>query len=356
MARPSNYTLLIICEGENTEPQFFRSIRDRIMEGRYPVEDMRITIRPEPKPDEQEGADEQPNKLKPVRKQRLLRPAKKAVEGAVEGRPPLKWVVEGQQELRDGTFNEVWVVFDNDNHPTKQEAFEKAEEVINDCQVKIGYSSIAFEYYLLLHFEAIYQEFEKSECREAKKPIHCSSGEHPDDCYGVRCVGGYARSQGYWEDSKTETSVFPLVENRIRTAFWNAVWCRRESDHRAADIKKYDRNPYVTTDDLVKRLTGYRNDVFTVLDVDQGTTFGDRLHIQFLPGRRLRLTNTNGIAIVIPEGSIRRLAATDEEIQRLGERKVIDPGQHVELCYASEEIEGSRFSFEYGAWHVLLLE
>jgi hypothetical protein len=47
MVRQSKYTLLIICEGKNTEPYFFDSIRDRILEGKYLTEDIEIHIRPE---------------------------------------------------------------------------------------------------------------------------------------------------------------------------------------------------------------------------------------------------------------------------------------------------------------------
>ena len=44
------YTLLIICEGENTEPYYFQGIKDKILTGNVWAEDISISIRPEPKP------------------------------------------------------------------------------------------------------------------------------------------------------------------------------------------------------------------------------------------------------------------------------------------------------------------
>lgn len=47
----TNYTILLICEGENTEPLIFNSIRDRIYGGEYDI-DAKIKIVPEPKVEE----------------------------------------------------------------------------------------------------------------------------------------------------------------------------------------------------------------------------------------------------------------------------------------------------------------
>lgn len=328
------------------------------MDGIYAVEDMVITIRPEPKLDGEEAGGERRNELKPVRRQRSLQPTKKKMEDDIDAPLPLKWVLTGQQELREGTFNEVWVVFDNDNHPAKAQAFRQAGELINGVKVRIAYSSIAFEYYLLLHFERVYKDFQTSECREQKKAIHCSSGEHQNDCQGARCIGGYARSHGYWDNSKTNNSVFPLIEARLRTGFWNATWLRQESHRRAGDIIFYDRNPFVTTDDLVKRLTGFGDHHFEVVDVDQESALGDKLSIRFLPGRLLQISNTGEIGLVIPAGSVTRLSTTDGVIERVGERKVVRSGEVSELSYGPGDagVDASRYSFDFDSWHVLLNE
>lgn len=71
MVRQSKYTLLIICEGKNTEPYFFNSIRDRILDGKYLInEDIAIHIRPEV----EEVRDVEPKNVeyKPKRNPRAL--------------------------------------------------------------------------------------------------------------------------------------------------------------------------------------------------------------------------------------------------------------------------------------------
>jgi hypothetical protein len=354
MARKSQYTLLIICEGENTEPNFFDSIRDRIMDNRYPVEDMVITIRPEPT--SENDSEETESELRPKRRARMLLPAKRPVEGEISGVPPLKWVLAGQQELRQGTFNEVWVVFDNDNHPAKAQAFEKAVEFIGGKQVRIAYSSIAFEYYLLLHFEKINKAFEKSECREKKKHIYCSSGVHENDCWGERCIGGYARKYGYWEDSKDRISLFPLVEDKLETGFWNAAWLRHESNLKFASTIFYDRNPFVTTDSIVKRLTGYENHTFAVILIEQELEIENELKISFLKDLSIKVTNISKTAIIVPLGSFSRILIPKGNEEKIGERKILQPGEEIAISFAPEPQNSNKYEyhFTYGSSHIML--
>lgn len=160
----SKLTILIICEGENTEPLFFNSIRDRIKDGKIDMGDIEITLRPEPKIDDTEV--EEANEHRAYKRKK--RETKKVQDEPrpVSGIPPLKWVEEGHRELKDGTFNEVWAVFDKDQHPKAKEAFKLAEKDVDGKYVNIAFSSVCFEYYLLLHFEKIYYDFEKSECHE----------------------------------------------------------------------------------------------------------------------------------------------------------------------------------------------
>ena len=166
------YSFLIICEGENTEPSFFNSIKDRIIDGIYQLtwlenKNVSITIRPEPKEDA-EAKTLSISNHKPIRQTRRLNKSDGIVY--IENNPlPLKFVNEGQEKLEDKTFDEVWAVFDHDNHPARKEAFEKAKKVIDGKVVKIAFSSIAFEYYLILHFERIHNAFLKSECRGSRK-------------------------------------------------------------------------------------------------------------------------------------------------------------------------------------------
>jgi hypothetical protein len=167
MNQSTNHTTLIICEGEKTEPLFFKSILDFIEADKTRILDTILTLRPEP-PAEDEKIEPKPQKHKPARKTRTTHKIEKIdAEEKIKktGGYPLNWVLEGKTELDDGTFDEVWVVFDHDNHPKRKEAFEAAAIEVNEKKVQIAFSSRSFEYYLLIHFEKIYHKFEKTDCK-----------------------------------------------------------------------------------------------------------------------------------------------------------------------------------------------
>jgi hypothetical protein len=356
MVRQSRYTLLIICEGKNTEPYFFNAIRDRILEGKYLAnEDIAIHIRPEV-----EAVDDVETRnveYKPKRNPRTLLPGNRPVEKDIPGVPPLKWVIAAQEELSDGTFNEVWVVFDNDGHPARKEAFQKAQETIDGKQVLIAYSSIAFEYYLLLHFERKYHTFQKAECRKGKVQVNCSTGgNHVDDCLGEKCIGGYARRQGYWKETKGKISLFPMIESKLETGFRNAAWLRNQSDIQAGDIPFYDRNPYITTDAIVKRLTGYQDQYFGFIPFDRDFDIEGDLLICFRKDLTVEVTNTGGNTLIVPVGSITRTLFENGAWQQIGSKAIIKPGDSINIAFAvsEKEIQAAEFSFNYGNYHLML--
>ena len=183
------YTILLIVEGKNTESLFFNSIRDEIINGTINIGRISITIRPEPDLDPTDNGKEQIGlKKRKTRQTKIASVGEKPT--TIDAPLPLKWVLEGQnEELKTGTFNEVWTVFDHDNHPARKEANDQAKVIVEGKKVRIAFSSIAFEYYLLLHFERVYKSFKKSECRKGKIVLNCSSGTHPDDCKGNLCIG-----------------------------------------------------------------------------------------------------------------------------------------------------------------------
>lgn len=356
MGRQSKYTLLIICEGKNTEPYLFNSIRDRILEGKYLInEDIQVHIRPEV--EDVHDVELTNVEYKPKRNPRTLLPGNRPVEKDIPGVPPLKWVIAAQEELSDGTFNEVWVVFDNDGHPARKEAFQKAQETIDGKQVQIAYSSIAFEYYLLLHFERKYHTFQKSECRKGKVQVNCSTGgNHADDCLGEECVGGYARRQGYWKETKGKVSLFPMIENKLEAGFRNAAWLRSQSDIHAGNTPFHDRNPYVTTDAIVKRLTGYQDQYFEFIPFDKDFDIRGNLLVCFRKDLTVEITNTGENTLIVPAGSITKTLFESGTQQQIGSRIVIKPGESVNIVFAvsDNETKTAELSFNYGSYHLML--
>ncbi len=98
---------LIVCEGEKTEPNYFRSFR-------VPKDVIQIDIK---------GVGENPSKL---------------VESAKE---------LNQQE----DYDRVWCVFDRDNWPAQD--FNNAIKNAEEQNFKVAYSNEAFELWYVLHFE-----------------------------------------------------------------------------------------------------------------------------------------------------------------------------------------------------------
>lgn len=305
------YTFLIICEGDNTEPSFFKIIRDRVIDGIYKIhpyekDEIAITIRPEPKDNSDEGqAETNTSPHKPKRNNKKLK--KLAGESEEKSAPyPLNFILEGQVELEDETFDEVWAVFDHDNHPARKAAFDESNKTINGKKINIAFSSIGFEYYLLIHFEKVYNAFKTSECREGKaknkKLFYCGTGTHPSDCNGHTCIGGYARNKGFWVNSKTPQSTFLLVEDKLEVGFINSAWIRYQSYIENNTLNIYERNPYLTTDLLIKRLTGFDNYIYEWLSPNVKIDFENILIL--VNSDRLYIKNTSVETIIIPENSI----------------------------------------------------
>jgi len=260
-----------------------------------------------------------------------------------------------QDQLRDGTYNEAWVVFDKDNHPAVEQAFIAAAQNINGKQVQIAYTSIAFEYYLLLHFERYYFSFSKSECRIGDVVLNCSTnGADPRECAGARCVGGYARQKHYWTESKSGTSMFPLVEPLLETGFWNAAWIRHESQLRESTVPIHERNPFLTTDSIVKRLTGRTEHHYEFVQLGQEFIIEGRLSIVFDVDLLVKVTNIGSVGIVLPSHSITVTMLSTGVQHTLGERKVIFAGDQASLPFAvsAEELSQAVFTFTIDTVHL----
>lgn len=333
-------TILIICEGENTEPLFFNSIRDAILSKEYNIGDVNIRIKPEPKSDDADNNKSETNPHKSKRKARQTKPASVGVEPVEINAPlPLKWVLEAQKELEDGTCNEAWAVFDHDDHPARKEAFEVADKEINGTTVNLCFSSRSFEYYLLLHFERIFKYFETSECRDKnnsdpkkrKKIIECSITNEPhiDDCHGQKCIGGYARSRGYWVSSKEGKSTFDSIKDKLEIGFENSAWLRYMSDVLDSDKEIFDRNPYITVDSLVKRLTGYDNKNWLWLPTGSLKAL-NKIDVLVHADKKISITNNDTRTLLIRANSFHEVKS-DNTRRRFGSQNLIYNGDTLDF-------------------------
>lgn len=248
--------LLIKCEGEVTEPLFFDGFRERLSGFVY-------TISPEPRYVE---ADLEPRPTRGGKRRKKRQLKGEPIDDGRESYPmPLNWVMDGIEKL--DTYENVWCVFDKDGHPAMKEAFDK----VHECQglgqkINIAFSSRCIEYYFLLHFEYIYKAFLKCECgkkdsnRKRTVYFRCMTPEAVpgEACNGDKCINGYARSKGYWQESKQEDkAIFPLIKDKIWIGIRNSILLRRESYAKDIATPIYLRNPFVTVDHLVASLLGY---------------------------------------------------------------------------------------------------
>ena len=255
--RHSKYVIRIVCEGDKTEPLFFTSLCDLYHQNN---EDVDVRTIPQPHIPNDEDVDDSPRGNYKGKKRRVkTNENEPAEEVVITGAPPLKWVQYARQILSEGV-DESWAVYDKDKHPKHEEAFEEANRVIDGKKVNIAFSSRSFEYYLLLHFEYIYYCFNETECGEkvrGKKHIfECGTGKNPEkDCNGKKCINGYARKQGYWQETKSSESTFPLIKDNLVKGMVNACRLRAESDA-TTEEPIYNRNPYTNVDILVGRLIG----------------------------------------------------------------------------------------------------
>ena len=325
-SRHSKYVIRIICEGEKTEPLFFTSLCDLLIDGVYDIGDCDIKTIPQANVPEEESTTVDRGFYKG--KKRKINETKKIEQVVIKGVPPLKWVRFAREQLSEGV-DETWAVFDMDDHPAHKLAFEEAEKVIDGKIVNIAFSSRSFEYYLLLHFEYLYNNFQFTECGERKngKKVSCNcmtTHALEKSCNGERCINGYARMMNYWEETKSSESTFPLVENQLRVGIINAHKLRRESDiFESAPI--YERNPYTNVDRLVCRLI--KTEVFDAGTTCLYTDAGDRLDI-WVDKNIIVILNKSDRTTIIKSGLLKKYNSKTKKITNLNERLLLKPQEH----------------------------
>ena len=305
------FAIMLICEGRKTEPNFFYCLCEDLR--KQGVLGCTFKVLPKSsfeKEDEETNADRGDRR----RKTRELLEGKSMKEDEnvrFPGEQPLNWVKGGLDYL--STYNEVWCIFDKDGHPKQKEAFELVEKSQSeDKNINIAFSSRCIEYYFLLHFEYIYKAFSKSECiekqyrgRESKTVyFNCMTEQAIPGkaCDGSQCINGYARKQGYWKESKSDMSLYPILKERLLYGIKNAIRVNEESFVNDSISVVYERNPFVTAHTLTARLLGYKICETNPLIVKIG---GTEIEV-FVDHSSLILKNKGDRSYIVKGGSITR--------------------------------------------------
>lgn len=322
-SRHSKYVIRIICEGEKTEPLFFTSLCDRLLD-----ENDGRDVKTIPQPDI-------PVENASVSDRGLYKNKKKKIKGKIstllpeaQGHPPLSWIRLSRKKLSEG-IDEAWAVFDKDEHPARQEAFEEAEKIIDGKKVHIAFSSRSFEYYLLLHFEYLYYPFYATECGERvdgkKVKYDCmTQTAKENDCHGEKCINGYARLKKYWNETKTSHSTFPLIEKRLKAGIINAKRLRIESDNKEI-CPIYDRNPYTDVDKLVCRLIHTK-----IISYGEECLFKDSKDELFIRVHKsvIIVCNKSSHTVVIPDGLLKIYNWETDKYESLSDRCILPANEY----------------------------
>lgn len=309
------HTLLIVCEGENTEPLYFQSIKD-IVQSKPSIwtEGINITISPIPKIENKETNTYSKINHKRKGKQRKLQPPRIVTQGEIEDKykaEPIRFVREAQIGLEDGAYDEAWAVFDYDNRFHTKAAFDLANT--GDKKVNIAYSNYSFEMWLLMHFEKNKTAFEASDCGINDKNSSCK-----------KCIGCHLRNKGYLAGSTKESiSLYPKLEDKLNTAYHHAAWLRKQNNL-AQSLNKL--SAYTDVDYLVNRLFN-QNNLINWIDFDNDHPINNNLKIKFKSSKNkmvVIITNESSTAEIIQKDAI---CLEDENYKQTpyGKHTIIEP-------------------------------
>ena len=138
------------------------------------------------------------------------------------------------KKIRESAHDIMWAVFDHDGYAKHAEAFSRARE--ND--IKIAFSSICFEYWILLHYKKTTRAF--SRCGDLIRLL----SEETGTIYKKNDIGLYDRTK-----------------DLIPIAMRNAKDCRKiVAEGSRAGTPIHELNPYTDIDILIEALENFRNE------------------------------------------------------------------------------------------------
>lgn len=176
--------LLIICEGEKTEPHYFNGF---LSEYDFPGDMAEVKV--------------------------------------VHTREnTLRELVTCAKRLRESERDQMWVVADKDGYTKHAEAFNKAR----DNNINIAFSSISFEFWILLHYEYTTRAFAKA-----------------DD------IISYLRKK-HLEYEKKDRNLYFRIKDQTAKAVKHAKRVREYQAKANYSEKIFEWNPYTNVDELLK--------------------------------------------------------------------------------------------------------
>jgi len=245
---------------------------------------------------------------------------------------PIGLVTEAARISQEEGHDEAWAVFDKDrepNHETRIQAFQQASKL----GVKIAYSSIAFEHWVLLHFEKNRTAFQRCDC-ETAAPGVCT-------CNGQVCVTSYLRANYLAGYKKGSYKLYSQISPHNQTAVENTAWLkfinRGLLSSGLSIISPYQLNPYSDVDLLLIQLLDMKKVKYSESNFPltlNGKTFELRSTQQ--NSLMVRVTNSTGTAYIINnQGAFMTRDSTGQLHQAtIANPVLIDPNQSREITFS----------------------
>lgn len=193
--RKIRQTFLIVCEGTETEPNYFESFKSFLA-----------------------GVDV-------------------IVDVRGEGRVTLGLVnraIDIKNKNRNDPYDQVWCVLDRDDNP--KQSFYEALQLAKKEGIQMAYSVESFEIWYILHFQYRNTALSRSECEKILTDL-------------LRKHKLLNEKEKYTKNSK---DMYKKLEQFQQDAIRNATQLLQE--HSDANTKPYDANPSTTVHELVKEL------------------------------------------------------------------------------------------------------
>jgi len=236
---------------------------------------------------------------------------------------PVNMVKEAKESKTD--YDEIWVVFDRDRERDDQNI--KAIELAKKWKIGIAFSSIAFEEWVLLHFEKCTKAFERSDC--GSRGGICT-------CNGSVCVKSYIKQNYYPAFEKGRTKLYDDLNQKQNIALDNAAWLK----HQYAQITNYHLlNPYTDVDTLVSKLLELPairyeriNSVFSFDEIDFFITHHSTANHIISVSIQVTNNSTNPLIFNNAQENIKLLDINNQElVYTVSQTKIIYPAENKEV-------------------------
>lgn len=177
---------------------------------------------------------------------------------------PLGLVREALKIKNEEGHDEAWAVFDKDRELNQQiriNAFSFAAS----HGIKIAFSSIAFEHWVLLHFEKNNNTFARCDC-ESRGDVVCN-------CAGAICVCGYLKTHYFPDYKKGSYKLYSGIKSKNLNALENSAWLRFQNRALLSQLLEiqppYDLNPHTDVDLLVLKLLDLPQILFSQVGISK---------------------------------------------------------------------------------------